>query len=40
LERGDTETAKKRIFDEGEKFKIVDGKIVRRTKKATMVRIT
>jgi len=39
LKRGDIEAAKKGVFDEGEKLKIIDGKIVRRTKNATTVRI-
>jgi len=39
LGRGDIETAKKGVFDEGEKLKIIDGKIVRKNKNATTVRI-
>jgi len=39
LERGDIETAKKGIVNEGEKLKIIDGKIVRRTKNTTKLKI-
>jgi len=39
LEKRGIEIAKKGVFDKGERLKIIDGKIVRRTKKATIVRI-
>ena len=39
LEKGDVERAKKGVFNEGEKLKIIDGKIVKKYGKTTIVRI-